>query len=400
MAIYTVGRRRVIIGLLLSAALLLTLDLRGNFALDIVRDGFSRSMVPVERATDVVVRPVQRGWNSYIDYDDLERENEALRELLDRDAGTRATAEASIIDYQLLLALNDLPSLSGIDTAKAQVVGGASNNIDQIVEINKGSNDGIAEGMPVVNQAGLIGKVTQVNAQTSKVMLITDPRFSIAVEILSGTGLKDDGDGESPVGTTPSGLSEDEIDQVEQDSIDAAKGAEADESQVLTPVDVFENDVDLPQAGDLDGLPVDTDTTTTLPEAIPVGEEAPITRDVDGLQIVVVDPTATTTIIGLEPEQFAKEFGVLEGRGQGRPSQIRFVQDVPSLAVLEVGDLVETAGGSASLAPPNIPVGRVINRADRPGVAGPLLEVELIADLDKLNFVRVVLFRPLSEINE
>lgn len=399
MAIYTVGRRRVIVALLLSAALLLTLDLRGNFALDTVRDGFSRAMVPVERATEVVTNPVQRGWNSYTSYDDLERENEALRELLDRDAGTRATAEASIIDYQLLLALNNLPSLSGIDTAKAQVVGGASNNIDQIVEINKGSNDGISVGMPVVNQAGLIGKITQVNAQTSKVMLITDPRYSIAVEILSGTGLDDDDD--VTVDTTPSGLSEDEIDQVEQDSIDAASGVESDEPSIATPSEVFENDVNLPQAEDFDDILLGTTTTTTtLPDAVPVGEEAPVEFDAEGNLVVVVATTTTTTIVDLVPEQFEKEFGVLQGRGQGRLSQIRFLQDVPSLAVLEVGDLVETAGGSASFAPPNIPVGRVINRVDRSGVAGPVLEVELNADLDKLNFVRVVLFRPLSEVDE
>ncbi len=80
--------------------------------------------------------------------------------------------------------------------------------------------------------------------------------------------------------------------------------------------------------------------------------------------------------------------------------QIRFVQDNPSLAELQVGDLVETAGGSESLAPPGIPVGRVANRADRPGSGGPLLDVELNADLTRLNFVRVVIYKPLSEVEQ
>ena len=74
------------------------------------------------------------------------------------------------------------------------------------------------------------------------------------------------------------------------------------------------------------------------------------------------------------------------------------MQDNPSLAELQVGDLVETAGGSESLAPPGIPVGRVANRADRPGSGGPLLDVELNADLTRLNFVRVVIYKPLSEV--
>ncbi len=424
MAIYTVGRRRVIVGLLLTAALLLTLDLRGNAVLDTVRDGFSRAMSPVERAADVVTNPVQRGWNSYNNYDDLERENQALRDQLDRQRGTQAAAEASIIDYNLLLALNNLPSLTGIPTAKAQVVGGATNNIDQIVEINKGTNDGIRQGMAVVNQAGLIGKITQANATTSKVMLVTDPRYSIAVEILAGTGETSSLDDLETSNTTPSGNTEEEIDQiildaVESDNDDAVEDgadAETDDGDIdgetndgetddgepadETPADVFANDIDLPQAGDLPdpGVVTPETTTTTLPPAVIPGEDAPPVTDPDGNPIETT--TTTTTIVDLEPEQLEKEFGEMQGRGAGQLPQIRFLQDIPSLAVLEVGDLVETAGPSESLAPPNIPVGRVINRADRPGVAGPLLEIELYADLDKLNFVRVVLFRPLSEAGE
>ena len=36
----------------------------------------------------------------------------------------------------------------------------------------------------------------------------------------------------------------------------------------------------------------------------------------------------------------------------------------------KAGDLVETAGGSESLAPPGIPVGRVLNRANLDGLGG------------------------------
>jgi rod shape-determining protein MreC len=110
-------------------------------------------------------------------------------------------------------------------------------------------------------------------------------------------------------------------------------------------------------------------------------------------------PESTTTTT-TEPVGGGKEFGLLEGRGGERLPQVRFVQDNPALAELQVCDLVETAGGSESLAPPDIPVGRVANRADRPGSGGPLLDVELHADLDRLNYVRVVLYRPLSEVEQ
>jgi rod shape-determining protein MreC len=91
MAIYTVGRRRVIVALLLTLVLLLTLDLRGNPVLDRVRDGFARAMAPIESATDVITTPVSRAWNGVTQYDDLERENEALQDQLDRLIGTQAS---------------------------------------------------------------------------------------------------------------------------------------------------------------------------------------------------------------------------------------------------------------------------------------------------------------------
>ena len=105
---------------------------------------------------------------------------------------------------------------------------------------------------------------------------------------------------------------------------------------------------------------------------------------------------STTTIAPI----IEKEYGALEGRGRLGYPQVRFIQDSPSLSELQAGDLVETAGGSASLAPTGIPVGRVVNRADRPGSGGPLLDVKLHADLARLNFVRVVLYKPLSEVQE
>ena len=91
-----------------------------------------------------------------------------------------------MLQAQEILALNNLPALAGIPTELAQVVGGAANNIDQIIEINKGRRSGIEVGMPVVNQAGLIGKVTSVTETSARVMLVTDPRYAVGVTVTAG----------------------------------------------------------------------------------------------------------------------------------------------------------------------------------------------------------------------
>ena len=207
MAIYSVGRKRVILALLLTTVLLLTLDLRGNPAIDAAREGFTQVMRPVETATQVVTNPIERVWNGIVNYDDLEQENIALQEQVDRLIGTQAAAEAAVIEGKELQALYSLPSLSGIDTEVARVVGRAVSNLDQVIEINKGSSSGIEVGMAVVNQAGLVGKVTQVTRTTARVMLVTDSRYTVAVKVTSASAT----DEAIPTNTSPSGLSPSEI---------------------------------------------------------------------------------------------------------------------------------------------------------------------------------------------
>ncbi len=410
MAIYSVGRKRVILALLLTTALLLTLDLRGNAVIDAGREGFAQVMRPVETATGVVTNPIERFWHGVSNYDDLERENLALQEQVDRLIGTQAAAEAAVIEGQELQALYSLPSLSGIDTEVARVVGGAANNLDQVVEIDKGSTSGIAVGMAVVNQAGLVGKVTQVMRSTSRVMLVTDSRYSVAVKVTSSPG-----DDQIPSNTSPSGLTPSEIEAEATTTTTAPPLLGPIIPGVTLPDGSPVPDTTLPGAAvGADGEPVldpltgrrltaeeiaglnelaaqqaaTSTTSTTLPGAL------------GGLDTASAPGSTTTTTTTIVAELIEKEYGALEGRGRLRLPQIKFVQDSPSLSELVVGDLVETAGGSESLAPTGIPVGRVVNRADRPGSGGPLLDVELYADLGRLNFVRVVLYKPLSEVDQ
>jgi rod shape-determining protein MreC len=383
MAIYSVGRKRVILALLLTTVLLLTLDLRGNRIIDAGREGFARVMGPVETATEVVTNPIERAWNGITNYDDLERENIALQEQVDRLIGTQAAAEAAVIEGKELQALYSLPSLSGIDTEVARVVGYSANNFDQVIEINKGSSSGIEVGMAVVNQAGLVGKVTQVTRGTARVMLVTDTRYTVAVKVTSAAaaGTTTTTLPTVPVPVVPGATLPDGSPVPDTTLPGAAVGADGE--VVLDPATGRPLTAEqLAGLAELSAQETSTTTTTTIPDA--------------GAVVTGSSTTTTTTV----PEVIEKEYGALEGRGGRRLPQIKFLQDSPSLSELVVGDLVETAGGSESLAPTGIPVGRVVNRADRPGSGGPLLDVQLHADLDRLNFVRVVLYKPLSEVDQ
>ncbi len=92
-----------------------------------------------------------------------------------------------------------------------------------------------------------------------------------------------------------------------------------------------------------------------------------------------------------------RETGALEGRGISKPPIIRFIENQPRFGEVNIGSPVITAGGASSLAPPDIVIGTVSRVIKRAGTLGPLLEVKISANLDALNFIRVLLYQPSTE---
>ena len=62
----------------------------------------------------------------------------------------------------------------------ANVIGREPTHWNSSVLIDRGKVDGIKEGMPVVNALGVVGKISEVGANQSKVILLTDSQFSVA----------------------------------------------------------------------------------------------------------------------------------------------------------------------------------------------------------------------------
>jgi rod shape-determining protein MreC len=105
-------------------------------------------------------------------------------------------------------------------------------------------------------------------------------------------------------------------------------------------------------------------------------------------------PTLTVPANGVLP---VRETGILEGRGPSRVPIVRFIDSAQRFGTILPGAPIVTSGGSLSLAPPDIVVGTVSKVSDRLGTAGPILEINLVADLTNLSFVRILLYQPITE---
>ena len=102
-----------------------------------------------------------------------------------------ASLQAQVIELQqkvaeteILAALVDFSRANPESSYKAaSVIGRDPSPFLHYVIIDRGSNDGIQRGMPVVTAQGLIGRVDAVIADAARVQLITDPASSVNVRL-------------------------------------------------------------------------------------------------------------------------------------------------------------------------------------------------------------------------
>ena len=117
-----------------------------------------------------------------------------VTELIQRNAELEAEVsnlESQIIElqqqlteFQILSSLLDFArAYPEYEYVGASVIGRDPSPFLQYVIINRGSDDGLRRGMPVVTQQGLVGRISRVTAAAANVQLITDPAMSINVRI-------------------------------------------------------------------------------------------------------------------------------------------------------------------------------------------------------------------------
>lgn len=363
--------------LLLTSVMLITIDLRGNTLLDGARSGFDYAFRPFEIAAEVVTTPVERAWSGMTEVDDLKRENETLREQLDQQRADQIANQNALAENQELRALLNLDSLADLDKVPCSAIGVSGSNDLQVVEVDCGTTDGVREGMPVINQAGLVGKITAAFPETSVVMLVTDLSYHVEVKVVSQA---DPEEPEAPPSTSPSGFPLDSL----PDIADDLSSTTTTSTTTTSPFFVSTTTTTLPS----------TTTTMGLPGVVPGSGAVP--GDITGTPTSSTSSTSTTTTTTLPP--VTRETGVLDGYGEGSLPRVRLIDTAVQFGAAKVGDQILTTGGRNSLAPPNIPVGVVANIIDVAGVAGNQLEVQPSADINRLNFLMVLLYQPSTEL--
>ncbi len=149
--------------------------------IDPARAALATALLPVQR---VLAMPVDM-WRGGSDY--LRGLQQARAGERDARAQLAALAERATRAEQLgqenarLRALLELRPAIQVRALPAEVMYEAADPYSRKVFIDRGAGHGVALGAPVVNEAGVLGQVTQVYALSSEVTLLTDKDAAIPV---------------------------------------------------------------------------------------------------------------------------------------------------------------------------------------------------------------------------
>ncbi|HVQ94541.1 MAG TPA: rod shape-determining protein MreC [Mycobacteriales bacterium] len=182
-------QRRAMLVLLVISLAFITLDYR-SASFNGVRSAAQAVFGPVQRGVTAVAAPVGRFFAGIPDaagshgrITELQRQNADLRRRL-----TEQTLTASRVDELQKLEL--LAGQGQYRVLPATVVSlGPSLGFEWTVTIDAGSRDGVKVDMTVVNGDGLVGRIKQVDAYTSVVVLAIDPGSSVGVRLAGSNQL-------------------------------------------------------------------------------------------------------------------------------------------------------------------------------------------------------------------
>lgn len=136
---------------------------------------------PVQGALTSVGDFFESIWRRYFSLVQAAKENEKLSVMVEQMRQELAGAEELKQENERLRALLSLEQRHELPVVAAQVVGGDPTGYFRTVLISRGELGGVKPLMPVVNAAGVVGRVIWASPNYAKVLLLTDKNSGIDV---------------------------------------------------------------------------------------------------------------------------------------------------------------------------------------------------------------------------
>lgn len=186
-----------------TALSLMVLDAAGFAPISGLRRTAVSASAPIGRLLAVAAAPVTGIWHGAVHFDELEAENRELRRRNAELAGALAGQPDAQAELAAVLEATEISFLGDVERVTARVVSDRRSDLERLVEIDKGQEHGISEGMPVATGTGLVGVVQVAAADRSVIRLLTDVEMAVGVRSRHGLAVAV-GDGDGPLRFTAS----------------------------------------------------------------------------------------------------------------------------------------------------------------------------------------------------
>lgn len=173
------GRLLSLLLLLTLCGLLMTLSIAG--ALAPVEDVAAAPLTGLAGLFNRVSLTVNSALASLDDWGNAQDRIAELEDQLARRQVELIRLREAASDYERLVSLlGYISALEEQDFITADVIAVEQTGIARNIIINRGTRDGIAIGMPVTTELGLVGRIVDVGANASQVQLIADENSSVS----------------------------------------------------------------------------------------------------------------------------------------------------------------------------------------------------------------------------
>lgn len=172
---------RLALAALLSIALMAG-DIRYS-QLTYLRQYLGFAIAPVIWISSIPSRIEEWSDSTLIPRNQLQRDNETLKiQLLVLQRKTQELAVVQAENRRLRELVNASERVDE-DILAAQLIGLDSDAFTHQVIINKGEDEGVFVGQPVLDAKGLMGQIVKVDKMTSRVLLVADANHAVPVQV-------------------------------------------------------------------------------------------------------------------------------------------------------------------------------------------------------------------------
>ena len=145
---------------------------------------FERSVLNISSPVISLVAKINNGvsalCNDYLNLVGVRKENRLLRESIKELNAKVIESREALLANERLKRLLEMKNSLKIPSLTATVIGEDASPWFKTILIDRGSSDGLKEGMPIVASDGIIGQLVKVAAKSSRVLLITDHASGVA----------------------------------------------------------------------------------------------------------------------------------------------------------------------------------------------------------------------------